>query len=466
MAKCEQKVRATAQNGDGTSGTEGPDRGRDADADCWRELDQMSSSALLQPEPAPISACTICRDVQNFDLLIEDMENELGESWGDLSFYDAMAFFAQPDARFLEFVAIAMDAEDETELTLIGDLITEAKSKKVKVILIAEDVSPSILHQLLRQGADEFLPYPLPEGSLHEAIEKLRMPPPAVRLPGEYIGDQGRSVGSRNGVILPVHGLAGGVGATTFAVNLAWELAIVQSSKPRSRKSKDDTPPPRVCLLDFDFQTGTVSTYLDLARREAVYELLSDTAAIDNDSFLGALQTFQDKLHVLTAPADMLPLDIVGSEDINVLIDFARANFDFVVIDMPSTLVSWTETVLHSAQVYFSLLELDMRSAQNTLRFLRLLKGEDMPIEKLRFALNRSPGFTDLQGKARVKRMAESLDIDIELLLPDGQKQVMQACDHGLPLAENFGKNPLRKEIMKLAGSLHELVTSEAAAAG
>ncbi|PTE20110.1 pilus assembly protein CpaE, partial [Cereibacter changlensis JA139] len=46
----------------------------------------MSSVATLQPDPAPIVACTISRNVQNFDLLIDDMEVELGESWGDLTF--------------------------------------------------------------------------------------------------------------------------------------------------------------------------------------------------------------------------------------------------------------------------------------------------------------------------------------------------------------------------------------------
>ena len=41
----------------------------------------------------PILACTISRDVQNFDLLIEDMEASMGESWGDLGFAEALAFF-------------------------------------------------------------------------------------------------------------------------------------------------------------------------------------------------------------------------------------------------------------------------------------------------------------------------------------------------------------------------------------
>jgi pilus assembly protein CpaE len=193
-------------------------------------------------------------------------------------------------------------------------------------------------------------------------------------------------------------------------------------------------------------------------------EMLSDTASIDNVSFLQALLTFNDKLHVMTAPSEMLPLDIVTSEDINRVLDVARANFDFVIIDMPSTVVQWTESVLHHAHVYFATLELDMRSAQNTLRMIRALKAEELPFEKLRYALNRSPKFTDLSGKSRVKRLAESLDITIELQLPDGTKQVTQSNDHGLPLSETAAKNPLRREIAKLAKSLFEL--NQAAEAG
>ena len=69
----------------------------------------MSTVANLQPEPAPVVACTISRDVQNFELLIDDMERELGENWGDLSFDDALIFLQQPDSDHRKFVAVAVD---------------------------------------------------------------------------------------------------------------------------------------------------------------------------------------------------------------------------------------------------------------------------------------------------------------------------------------------------------------------
>ena len=413
----------------------------------------MTSVATLQPEPAPIIACTISRDVQNFDLLIDDMELELGESWGDLSFEDALLFLGQPEAAALEFVVVAADGEDETNLDGITTVIRAAKDRGVKVILVANQISPIALHQLLRLGADDFLPYPLPEGGLRESIAKLKHKPeaavPAAQavVPATAAATPAfKATGDRDGVLLPVHGLAGGVGATTFATNLAWELANI---------SKTDAP--RVCILDLDFQYGSVATYLDLPRREAVFEVLQDTANTDSEAFLQSMVTFNDKLYVFTAPAEMIPLELVTGEDISRLIAMAEANFDFVIVDMPSTVVSWTEAVLSRAHVYFALLELDLRSAQNVLRMVRALKSEDLPFEKLRYVLNRAPRFTELSARGRVKRMAESLGIDIEVQLPDGGHQITQANDHGLPIAESAAKNPLRKEIHKLAQSLFDL---------
>lgn len=407
----------------------------------------MTSIRLEQPESSPIVACTISRDVQNFDLLIEDMETALGENWGDLGFAEALAFLNQPEGESLEFVAVAIDETDEDDLVMLGEIIKLASTKGIKVILIAEDVSPAALHQLLRQGADEFVPYPLPENELKSAIERLQKLAPAAPVKIERVTEG-------TGVIFAVQGLAGGTGATTLAVNLAWELANVEKKDP-----------PKVCLLDFSLQFGSVATFLDLPRREAVFDMWSDTEAMDDDVFRQALTCFEDKLWALTAPTDILPLDLITSDDVNKVLEIVQRHFDYVIVDMPTTLVQWTEAVLNASKIYFATMELDMRSAQNALRMKRALKSEELPIEKLRLCLNRAPKFTDLSGKSRVKRMAESLEMPIELLLPDGGSAVCQSSDHGMPLASAAAKNPLRREIVKLASSLHELGKRNAEAA-
>lgn len=416
----------------------------------------MTSEALLQTtDPAPLVACTISRDVQNFDLLIEDMESELGEAWGDLSFEDARQFFRQPESGGLKFVAMALDHEDEDLLAMIADLIKAAKVQQIKVILIADEVSPMALHQLLQLGAEDFIPYPLPENALHEAIERLDAPGKAPAV--DFIENTPAPAAPRgaNGILLPVQAVSGGAGATTVAVNLAWELANIEKKGPQ----------PRVLLMDLNLQYGSVSTYLDLPRREAVYELLTNTEMMDDDAFKGALMNFNDKLSVLTAPPDILPLDIIEPEDVERLLERARMHFDYVIIDMPTTLVAWTETILMAAEFYFCPIELDLRSAQNILRLRNALRAEDLPFEKLRFLLNRAPKGMDLAAKARTKRMAENLEIAIDVQLPDGGRPVREACDQGVPLGIEAAKNPFRKELQKLAASIHLRQTEQLEAA-
>lgn len=412
----------------------------------------MASVAIHETLPSALVACTVTRDVQEFEHLIDEMENEFGESWGDVSFDDALLFLGQEDSNNVEMMVVAVNSADEGDAERICAIVAAGKAKGIKVILLADNIGPIALHKFIRSGADDFLPYPLPDQALQDAIDRLSTPV-AAPPPAAPIAPVTRAQSDRDGVVLPVHGLAGGVGATTFAVNLAVEMAALAA--------KDGQ---RVCLLDFDFQFGNVATYLDLPRREAVMDLLAEAAMADDTAFLAAMQTYRDGLNVLTSPADMMPLEIVTAQDIGHLIDMARANFDYVIIDMPTTIVSWTEAVLSRAHVYFGLLELDLRNAQNILRLVRALKAEGLPHEKLRFGLNRAPRFTDLSAKSRVKRMAESLDISLELQLSDGTAAITNANDQGLPLVDAAPKNQLRKDIMKLAQSLFELNTTPATA--
>lgn len=402
---------------------------------------------LTKETQVKVEAFAVANDIRRFDLLVEDLDNELAKNWAPLNFEQGLAKYQKDPFDELEFVIVAVDRADEANLGPAANIITTAKSLGVKVLLVAHELSPIALHQLMRLGADDFAPYPLPEGALNESLERLRAGPVT---PGEQTEGGARN---RRGMILPVYGIAGGVGASTFAVNLAWEMATYTKKTNK-----------RIALLDLNFQYGSVSTYLDMPRREAVYDLLSDAENCDSDSLAQALTSFKTRLAVLTSPLDALPLDIIGPDEMEKLLRTTAASYDFVVVDMPSTLVSWSDRVLQIAEAFFAVMEVDMRSAQNALRFLRTLKAEDLPHEKIQYALNRAPGFTDMNGKARIKRLAESLAIELNIMLPDGGKAVSNSGDQGLPLSETAPKNALRKEIRRIATSLVDMAAEQKAA--
>ncbi len=409
----------------------------------------MNSADALHPEPHRVLACTVSTDILRFEPLITQMEASVGELWGDLTVPAALSFVASPEASSIQFLCLALTEADTVALPDILDLIDAAQGRRVKLVLISDGLPAADCQAIERAAGVPILSAPLTEAAVAAQIDQVLAPP--APQPGTS-APQPTSPVARSGVILPVHGLVGGAGASTFAVNLAWELAHLPGQ----------TQMPRVCLLDFDLQFGSVATYLDLPPREAVLEVLSDVSRLDAEAFLQAMQHVDDRLHVLPAPPELVPLDLLSPDDVRRLLRHAQGAFDYTVIDMPLTYVDWTQTVLECAHVCFALIDLDIRSAQNTLRIKRALQAEDLPFDKFRFVLNRAPGFTDFGGKARVSRFAESVGISIDVQLPDGGRGIAQAGDQGLPLATALPKSALRRAIADLAAGVHEVGEGDA----
>ncbi len=397
---------------------------------------------LLKRDPgAHADALVAFMASASVEKLSDQLDSAFGkEGWAAAETRSATTKLTEIAAEGGRFLVIGVVSEQEAELGASRELIGEAKLAGLRVILLADSLSPAAMHALMRAGADDFAPLPLPPNALSDSVARLRA---GGR---ETLGGGA----SRNGVVYPVYGAAGGVGATTFCVNLAWETALDVAKSGR-----------QVALLDFNFQYGTVATYLDLPRREAIYELLSDTSTLDEEGFGQALASYSGRMAVLTAPMDVLPLDIIGPDDVKTMLDLARANYDFIFVDLPQTLTHWSDLVLTESEAFFAIMQTDMRSAQNMLRFLRAIKSEDLPIEKVRIGMNRAPGFTDLSGKSRARRLEQTLGIEYAFRLPEGGKQVAAACDQGAPLARAAKGNALRKEIRRIARAL----VREAAAA-
>jgi pilus assembly protein CpaE len=385
------------------------------------------------------------------DALIKDLDTQFGEDqWLEVPADDTENMLSITSTED-SFVIVALSSDESEAVDATAQLIRQARECGLMVLLVVGDISSRTMHQIMREGVAEFAPYPEPAGAFMDAIDRLRLARSSGNLPAVTSTGAPRRLGK----VVAFYGVAGGVGASTFAVNFAWELTL------RTRREGR-----RVALLDFNFQYGSIATFLDVPRREAVYELVSEAANLDQTGLTQALSTYQDKLHVLTAPRDALPLDIVSPADIDAIINLARESFDYVVIDLPQALMNWSEKVYAAADDFYAVMEIDMRSAQNMYRFLRTLKAEDMNLDKLRFVLNRAPGLTDLSGKTRVKRVTESLGITFHHQIVDGGKQIVNSCDQGTPLADSARSSPVRKELLRMVEKFTTEDSEKTAASG
>lgn len=330
---------------------------------------------------------------------------------------------------------IGLGGEDDTAMARAEGFLKTVPAGSWRSILAASNsVSSSSVHRLLRAGAGDFVPLPLPPESLDEAVTRL------IVLKPETVIEAGGS--APRGKVIAVYRAAGGMGATTIATNLAWELASIK---------KD---PVSVGLIDLDLQFGDIATYLDLPKRDSAYELMSNAGAIDATSLEQTMAKFKDSLRVLTCPPDVVPLDMISGNDVELLLNVAAAQFDFTIVDLPAALTEWSEQVFAQSEITYVVTDQSVRGAKDTLRYLQGLKAAGMDMAKVQLVLNRSPGMFDLAGRSRVKAMEKSFGVDFSHWLSEGGPQVVEAEDQGVPLAISYKRNALRNDLKKLAVKL------------
>ena len=146
------------------------------------EQDRTRIPAIVRPPPA--RACTVSRDLEAFDLLIDDMEAVFGAAWGDLDLDAAAAYLEQSDAAELEALVIAVGVEDAAELDRIGVVVAAAPAARRE--RRARRAGTSDRRPCTACSGSEprpVIPYPLPEGELAAAVSRLRAPAPARPAP-------------------------------------------------------------------------------------------------------------------------------------------------------------------------------------------------------------------------------------------------------------------------------------------
>ncbi len=384
-----------------------------------------------------IEAIAVFDDFLQSAALSDSIDEVFGKSsWASDSYDGARSAVFRDANPASKVVLVAIDREDQEGLERAESFISDVTGCGAVCVVIVADLSTAAVHQLMRAGAADFAPFPLPDGALLQSTNRARMLKST---------EQSSSTSGQRGVILPVYHTAGGAGATTFAVNLAWE--IYTEVKKSGRK---------VALIDLDFQYGACATFLDLPRRQAVFELLSNPSVADVSGVNAAMTSFRGEMSVLTSPPDPVPLDLIESGEIEELLTIVANIFDFVVVDLPVALLTFSDRLLDNAHTFYNVMQLDMRNAQNAARFLRAAEGEGMAVANIEHVLNRAPSLLDLSAKNRAKQFERSLGIEFTHRIPDGAEAVEAACDQGAPLAISARRNPVRAAIKKVAGAVVE----------
>jgi pilus assembly protein CpaE len=231
----------------------------------------------------------------------------------------------------------------------------------------------------------------------------------------------------------------GGAGVTTLAIQTA--LLLLGSRDQKAR--------PATCLVDLDFQHGACAHYLDLEPRLDLKEIEPRPERLDRQLLEVMLSYHASGLAVIAAPNRPAEMRTFDPEIVTRLLDLVSSHFQYVVIDMPRTWFSWTDSVLLGSNRLFIVCEMTVPGLKLAKQLVVAIKErlEDGPRPLV--VVNRFENRLFGPGLRRGDVEA-AFGADLAALVPNNYSLVREAIDRGVPLDEVKPGNKVSQEVRKL----------------
>ncbi len=156
-----------------------------------------------------------------------------------------------------------------------------------------------------------------------------------------------------------------------------------------------------------------------------------------------------DGIHVIAAPFDIKPLEQIDIEQLRKVIELARQEYDFVLLDLPADWTHWNLTALLDATEILMVVELHISSLRQAKRRLELFNSVGIDPSRISIVVNRAERrfFSSID----LKDVAKALKREVLVSLSDEGNRISTAQDQGLLLSEMQRKTRFESEIRNLA---------------
>lgn len=303
------------------------------------------------------------------------------------------------------------------------------------VFATGPSVSADFVIEVIRAGAVEFLRRPVQAGDLAAALEKLlRLRRPTQQVP-------------RAGRITSVFSTKGGLGVTTLATNLAVCLA--------------ERAPGRTILIDLDTRQSDVATFLNLRPTYSVMDALDNPERLDASFLQGLVVRHASGLVVLPAPTRIERGQLVA-EQVQVMVEVIRSQFDHVVLDLRHDLDPGTIAALEASDSILFLTSLTVSALRSAAAGLAAFRHLGLNLARVKIVIMREGTGEDVT----LKHAQETLGVPIHWRTPSDYPTVVSAINRGEPVVTASPRSKIARNLRELAGSLFPRPGAKRPAAG
>jgi pilus assembly protein CpaE len=332
--------------------------------------------------------------------------------------------------------------EPEQDFESLGNILMH--HAPMDVILVSERPDPEILIRAMRLGIQEFLPMPLDQTGLEDALKRFRMR--AVQKQ-QASGEISKS--ATKGRIVYLFGGKGGVGNTTLAVNTAMELMALHSTK----KGKQIVSEAKVALLDMGMPQGETPVFLDLKYDYTWGEAARNITRLDETFLLSIMAEHKSGLFVLPAPNQLEDASVFTAETAEKLPQLMKDVFDYTIIDGSHYLDEISVKVMEAADDIVLVMVLSLPCLSNVKKLLDTFKKYDPELEqKIHLVVNRKLNKSEISINDAEKLLGKKIFKQVE----NDYMVTMNAINQGKPVHDMAPKAKVSKDIAALAKALTE----------
>ncbi|WP_459938858.1 AAA family ATPase [Desulfonatronum parangueonense] len=330
------------------------------------------------------------------------------------------------DSTRADLLIIELSNEPDITFELIHNLLNEGEVGEI--FLTSNSTDQTLLLNAIRAGAREFFGPDTDDAEITAALERF-----AVRHGKIKAGENPK----RNSRIFSVMGSKGGVGTTTFAVNLAVSLAEKHGVES-------------VALLDLNL-FGDIPLFLEIEPSYTWKEITKNISRLDSTFLRNILAADPSGVRVLPSPGYLGSQYMATPEIIERLLNVMRKMFDFIVVDLGQHMDDNALKVLELSDTLFLVSVQSLPCLATTNKFLRSFQDIGYPApENIKVILNRHLK----NGSIGMDDVEEALSKKVFWKIPNDYQTTVSAINKGKPLSRFAPKEQITKNFRELADAL------------
>jgi pilus assembly protein CpaE len=310
------------------------------------DLEDPNQASLERARPIPrISIQAFCENSQMASIVQEASEDRrLSKAHVSVHMGGATAAVQHYQESPTPNLIIVESALPRQQLIAELDRLAECCDPGTKVVIVGHVNDVILYRELLKRGVSEYLVAPIGAAQLMESLSNLYNDPESDPV----------------GHVYAFIGAKGGVGSSTICHNAAWTLSEALQSN--------------VIIADLDLAFGTTGLDFNQDPVQGIADALATPERLDEVLLDRLLTKCSKHLSIFAAPV-VLDRDYdISPDGCDMVIDVARQNVPYVVVDLPHGWSAWSKRVLMQADEVVITAAPDLANLRNAKNIVELLK--------------------------------------------------------------------------------------------